>query len=155
MSIEIIIIYLMEILSFTKIKLFLSFIFSCFCISIWWYTQIVEAMYILLVLDFLFWFIYAYINNNISKKKMQLWTIKLVTYSFALIVFNYASIATMDANLFWLWIKELWVWYLAINEALSCLKHLWNLWVPIPLKLIAKLEFYKDSLNIDDFNNKK
>lgn len=150
---ETIIVYLMNTFTITKIKLFLTFVFTCFC-SIIWYNDMIEALYILLMLDFLFWFIYAWKNNDISKKKMQLWLLKLITYSLALIVFKYTHIATNWANLLWIWIKELWVWYLAINEALSCLKHLWNLWVPIPRKLIMKLENYRDWLNIWDFKNK-
>lgn len=148
-----IVIYLMQTFSITKIKIFLSLLFSYFCVTIWWYNQIVEAMYVLLILDFLFWFIHAWKENHISKKKMQLGTLKLIMYSFALIVFNYASIATWDIKIYWIWIRELWVAYLAINETLSCLKHLWNLWVPIPRKLIKKLEWYKENLDIGDFKS--
>lgn len=147
---EIIYTYTINTFSITKIKIFLSMIFSCFCIFIWWYNKMIEAMYILLILDFILWFIFAWKNNNISKRKMQLWIIKIITYSITLIVINYADIATMWADLFWIWIREFWVWYLSINEALSCLKHLWNLWVPIPKRIIEKLENYRDNLNIKD-----
>lgn len=142
--------YILDTFTITKIKIFLSMIFSCFCVVIWWYDKVIEAMYVLLILDFILWFIYAWRNNNISKRKMELWIAKIITYSITLIVINYADIATMSANVYWVWIREFWVWYLAVNEALSCLKHLWNLWVPIPKRIIKKLENYRDNLSIND-----
>lgn len=78
---------------------------------------------------------------------MQLGIVKIVTYSITLIVINYADIAAMWANIGWVGIRELGVWYLAINEALSCLKHLAVFWVPLPKKLFAKLEWYRDEFN--------
>lgn len=152
---ESIIVYIINTFTFTKLKTLLSIIFSYAVIAIWWYDKMVEAMYVLLFMDFALWFIYAWINNKLSKKKMQLWLVKLMTYSLALIVFNYAQTVTMWANIMGVWIREFWIWYLAINEALSCLKHLWDLWVPIPTWLIAKLENYRDNLEMKDLSDKK
>lgn len=152
---EYILTYILNTFTITKIKLLLSVILSYFTLMIWWYTSGVEAMYILLFLDFILWFSIAYNKNNLSKKKLQLWFLKMLTYSIALIVFNYADITTLWANISWIWIKEFWICYLALNEALSCLKHLWCMWVPIPRKIIEKLENYKDWLEIKDFTENK
>jgi phage-related holin len=82
---------------------------------------------------------------------MQLGIVKILTYSITLIVIHYADIATLSADIAGVWIREIGVGYLAINEALSCLKHLSSFWVPLPKLLIQKLEGYRDNLDSKDF----
>lgn len=106
-----------------------------------------QALYVLLTLDFLLGFMVAWKNENISKKKMQLGLVKLVTYSIAVIVFNYMHIATQGANIAGIGIRELGVAYLAITEGLSALRHLADLWVPLPMNLIKKIENFRDNLD--------
>lgn len=147
---ETILLYIINTFTVTKLKAFITIVVSFFWMLIWWITIMIKAMFALLILDFILWFIYAWITHNISKKKMQLWIVKLLTYSCTLIVLNFTNLAIMWININWFWIMEFWVSYLAVNEALSCLKHLWNLWVPIPVWIVNKLENYKDNLTIKD-----
>lgn len=143
--------YLMQTFTITKFKMFLSVLYSWFAYLVWGIDLMVQSMYALLILDFALWFMVAWQSHTISKKKMQLWIVKILTYSVTLIVIHYADIATLSADIAWVWIREIWVWYLAINEALSCLKHLTSFWVPLPKWLILKLEGYRDNLDSKDF----
>ena len=148
---ESIAIYLSQTFTVTKLKMCLSVLYSWFAYIVWWIDLMVQSMYVLLILDFVLGFAIAWQSHTISKKKMQLGIVKIVTYSLTLIVIHYADIATMSSSIAWVWIREIGVWYLAINEALSCLKHLSSFWVPLPWNLIAKLEWYRDNLNSKDF----
>ena len=147
---EAIFIYIMNTFTFTKLKLWLAVSYSWFSYIIGWFDLMVESLYILLVMDFVLGFLHAWNTHTISKKRMQLGIIKIITYSVTLIVINYADISAMWVNFQWVWIRELWVAYLSINEALSCLHHLWKFWVPLPMWLIKKLEWYRESLDTTD-----
>lgn len=59
----------------------------------------VQSMYMLLMLDFFLGFMVAWQSQKISKKKMQLGIVKILTYSITLIVIHYADIATMSADI--------------------------------------------------------
>lgn len=146
--------YCIATFTFTKLKTFLAFLFGIFWTIIGGFTVMVQAMFILLVLDFILGFIIAWKDWTISKKKMQLGIVKIVAYCLTLIVLNYTNIVIWWINFNWFWILEFWVSYLGINEALSCLKHLWNLWVPIPIWIIKKLENYKENLEMKDLSSK-
>ena len=143
--------YLIHTFSITKLKVFLSVLYSWFSYVIGGFDLMVQSMYVLLMLDFVLGFINAWQSHTISKKKMQLGIVKILTYSITLIVIHYADIATLSADIAWVGIREIGVGYLAINEALSCLKHLTSFWVPLPKWLIQKLEGYRDNLDSKDF----
>lgn len=148
---ESIIAYLLNTFTVTKAKVILSVIYSWFSYMIWGYTLLVESMYVLLIIDFILGFNRAWVTHTLSRKKMQLWIVKIISYSVTLIVINYADIATLHANIMGIGIKELGVAYLAVNEALSCSKHLSLIWVPLPMGVVKKLELYRDNLNSADF----
>ena len=148
---EAILVYLANTFLFTKTKAIFLFILWFFWIMIWWFDAMKQALFILLMIDFVLWFIIAWKTSTLSKKRIQLWMIKIVSYCMTLIVLNYTSIAIWWLNINWFWLVEFWVSYLAINEWLSALRHLSKLWVPIPQGLIDKLENYKDNLELKDF----
>lgn len=138
--------YILHTFAVTKGKLILSFAYTIFAYLIGGFDIMVQALYILLILDFILWFLDAWQKHILSKKKMQLWIIKIITYSITLIVVHYADVSSMSIDIGWVWIREIGVSYLSINEALSCLRHLSVFWVPLPIWLIKKLEWYKDNL---------
>ena len=148
---EAIITYLIQTFTVTKLKVFLLVLYSWFAYAVGGFDLMVQSMYILLMLDFVLGFMVAWQSHTISKKKMQLGIVKILTYSMTLIVIHYADIATLSADIAGVWIREIGVWYLAINEALSCLKHLSTFGVPLPKLLIQKLEGYRDNLDSKDF----
>ena len=148
---EAIITYLLQTFTITKLKVILSVLYSWFAYMVGGVDLMVQSMYVLLMLDFVLGFMVAWQSHTISKKKMQLGIVKILTYSMTLIVIHYADIATLSADIAGVWIREIWVWYLAINEALSCLKHLSTFGVPLPKWLIQKLEGYRDNLDSKDF----
>lgn len=143
--------YLAHTFTITKIK-------ACFTVILWIFSALIgeisimiQAMFILLMLDFFLGFLLARIKWEVSKKKMQLGIVKMVAYCITLIVFHYTDISVMQIDINGFWVMEFGVSYLAVNEALSCLKHLSCLWVPIPQKIIDKLENYKDNIGMKDF----
>lgn len=148
---EAILSYLVQTFTITKLKAVLSILYSWFAYLIGWFDTMVQWLYVLLILDFILGFWNAWKHHTISKKKMQLGIVKIIAYSITLIVIHYADIATLSADILWVGIREVGVGYLAVNEALSCLKYLWNFWVPLPAGLIARLEWYRDNLNSADF----
>lgn len=144
---ETVILYLSNIFTFNKFKFWLSILFSWFSYLIGGFDSMIQALYILLVLDFLTWFMLAWRDNKLSKRKMQLGIVKLVTYSMAVIVFNYMHEVTNWANILGIGIREIGVAYLAITDGISCLKHLSDLGVPLPVNLIGKLEDFKKNID--------
>lgn len=148
---EAIIVYLTNTFLFTKTKAFIAFLIWLFWIMVWWLDAMKQALFMLLILDFFLWFVLAFANNTLSKKRMQLWIVKIFAYCIVLIAVNYTNIAIWWITIYWFWLMEFMVWYLALNELISILRHLWKLWVPIPKWLINKLENYKDSLELKDF----
>ena len=119
-----IITYLVNTFTLTKLKVCLSVLYSWFSYLIGGVDLMIQSVYVLLILDFILGFISAWLEHNISKKKMQLGIVKIVTYSVTLIVIHYADIATMSTDIAGVGIREIGIGYLAVNEALSCLKHL-------------------------------
>jgi len=148
---ESIIAYLINTFTITKAKVWLSILYSWFSYLIGGFDSMVQGLYILLFLDFFLGFTNAWQTHTISKKKMQLGIVKIIAYSLTLIVIHYADMATLSADILGLGIREFGVGYLAINEALSCLKYLTGFWVPLPKWLIQRLELYRDNLNAKDF----
>lgn len=148
---EAILAYVGHTFTINKAKAILSIILSWTSFLVGWITAMIQALYLLLILDFILWFWIAFfVRHDLSKKKFQLWLAKFILYWIALIVFNLTDILVWHVQILWVWIKEIGVSYLWIWEALSCLRHLWDLWVPIPKKLIEKLENYRDNLDSKD-----
>ena len=152
---EQIITYLSKTFVFTKWKIILSFLISCIGALMWWYTVMIKALFILMIIDFFLWFTLAWRDDNIREDKIKDWLKKFATYCITLMVFNHTDIALMGFNVLWMWVLELWIWYLSLNESLSTLKHLEKFWVPIPKKLIKKLENFRDDFDNKNINNIK
>lgn len=145
---EAILTYAAHTFTINKAKAILSILLSWASFLVWGINAMIQALYLLLILDFILWFSIAFfIKHDLSKKKFQLWLTKFILYWVALIVFNLTDILVWHVEIFGVWIREIWVSYLWIGEALSCLRHLGDLWVPIPKKLIQKLENYRDNLD--------
>ena len=140
-------IYISHTLAFTKIKTVLTVIIWFIATLIGWFTILIKALFLLLIIDFILWFTLAWINHNISRKKLNYWIWKIVAYCIALIVLNLTSIAILNFNINGFWLLEFGIAYLALNEAISALNHLSRLWVPIPIAIVNKLEKYKSDLD--------
>lgn len=145
--VESLITYMVHTLTFSKLKLFISSVIALFTALIWGYTALIEALFMLMVIDFVLWFVNAWQKNALSRERMRNGFIKIIWYCIALIVLNYTSIAVFWANIGGYGVKEFWVSYLAVHEWISTLRHLACMWVPIPKSLLDKLENYKEKLD--------
>lgn len=96
---EAIIAYLLQTFTITKLKVVLSVLYSWFAYMVGGVDIMVQSMYVLLMLDFVLGFAVAWQSHTISKKKMQLGIVKILTYSVTLIVIHYADIATLSADI--------------------------------------------------------
>ena len=96
---EAIITYLLQTFTITKLKVVLSVLYSWFAYMVGGVDLMVQSMYVLLMLDFVLGFMVAWQSHTISKKKMQLGIVKILTYSMTLIVIHYADIATLSADI--------------------------------------------------------
>jgi len=131
--------YIIGMFSISKIKVISSSIIWLYIYLIWGYSALTEAFFILLILDFILWFLKAWNKWEVKYKKLQLWLQKIFIYCLLLIAFNQANIVVWWVNIMWIWIKQFWVSYIALMELISILKHCLWLWVPIPKTLLNKL----------------
>lgn len=72
---------------------------------------------------------------------------KFLTFGITIIVGNLLDIVFFHkTNVDYGW-RNAFIVYLSVNEALSVCKHLINFNVPLPKKLIRKLESFKDDMD--------
>jgi len=134
---------LTELTTWIQLKSLLSWFLTWYIVLIWWYTEITQALFILMILDFLLWFMKAWKYNNIRSEKLKHWFIKMVWYSLWLIVLHQITIVTGKFEILWFTLVAFGTWYLAVNEWISCLKHLNDFWFKLPKVIVDKIKDFK------------
>lgn len=139
--------YIGQILTAKGIKAFLSLVALGLSWLVGWIDQVGVALFALVCSDYLLWFLHAWKNDKISKKKLRSWVGKFLTYWLTIIVGNLLDIVFFHKTQVDYGWRNAFIVYLSINEALSVCKHLINFGVRLPEKLLKKLENYRDDID--------
>jgi len=140
--------YIHQIFIHPLIKWILSTIFLVIQYLIWWFDLVVHALLILPILDFVMWFTVAFRDHKISRCKMMSWLFKMMVYFVWVAMAHWTDILIFHTELEF-GFKNFIIVYLWVNESISIIKHMADLGVKVPVKLVQRLESYRDNLNIN------
>lgn len=144
---EFISLYVHQIFSHLYVKLIFSWFMLIAEYAIGWFDLVVKWLLILLILDFTMWFSVAFRDHRLSRTRMMGWLYKMIVYFVGVAMWYWTDIIIFHSTVEF-WFKNFIVVYLGINESLSIIRHMATFNVKIPLKLIERLENYRDNLNI-------
>lgn len=144
---ETILVYLTQLFSAKEIKAFFSSLFVFISYLFWGIDQVAIVFLVMLVLDFIFGFSLAWKNDDIQPARLKKWMIKFLLYGVVIIVGNMMDIIIFKQTVE-LGFKNAFMIYLWVNEAISILKKCQMLGVPLPPRLLKKIEKIRDSVDI-------
>lgn len=146
---ETILVYVTQLLSAKGIKAFFSSLLVFTSYLFWGIDQVAIAFLVMLCLDFIFWFSLAWKNDNVQPERLKKGTVKFLLYGIVIIVWNMTDIIifhqTVDFGF-----KNAFMIYLWVNEAISILKKCQMLGVPLPPRLLKKIEKIRDSVDVQN-----
>ena len=131
-------------------KLLVSSFGSIFSSMLGGVATLVVVLFLLLCCDFLLGFCRAWVLNRISGRKMRSGAGKMFFYAVAVIVMAAVEHAVRQSGIPFP-VRDFFLAFLCINEALSCMEHLAFFGVPFPRRLRERLRKYRDSI----FNEEK
>lgn len=137
-------IYLHQIFTHPLIKSSVSFLVVSLEFMIWWFDVAIRALLILLILDFVIGFAVAFRDHRISGRKMMEWLYKMMVYFVWVSMAHWTDILIFHTTVEF-WFQNFIIVYLWVNESLSIIKHMNDLWVKVPIKLVKRLESYRDN----------
>lgn len=139
--------YLHQILTHPFIKgtialvvVFLEFMFGGFDIAI-------RALLVLLILDFIMGFSVAFKEHKISRRKMMWWLYKMMIYFVGVSMAHWTDLLIFHTVVEF-WFQNFIIVYLGVNESLSIIKHMRDFGVNVPIRLIQRLESYRDNISV-------
>jgi phage-related holin len=139
--------YMQQVFNHPFLKAFISFIFVSLEYTIGWFDLVIRALLILLILDFVMWFSIAFRDHKISRKKLMSWLYKMMVYFGGVAMSHWTDIIIFHQSVEF-WFQNFIIVYLGVNESISIIKHMADLGVKVPMKLITRLESYRDTLDI-------
>jgi len=129
------------------VKSIIAFIVVSFEFLIWWFDMAIRALLVLLILDFVMWFSVAFRDHRISRKKMMNGLYKMMIYIVGISMAHWTDILIFHTTVEF-GFQNFIIVYLGVNESLSIIKHMNDLWVKMPIKLVERLESYRDNVSI-------
>lgn len=141
---EIIMMYISKILSFKFWKVLISTIIIIISSFIGWLGEVVHALLLLMVIDFILWLSRAYRDHKFSSGRLRWGLYKFILYSIAMISGNFTDILIFHKAMEY-GFQNFIILYLGVWEMLSIIKHLHHYGVKFPAKLIKSLENFRDN----------
>jgi len=114
---------------------------------IWWFDMAIRALLVLLILDFVMWFSVAFRDHRISRKKMMSGLYKMMIYFVGVSMAHWTDILIFHTTVEF-GFQNFIIVYLGVNESLSIIKHMNDLGVKMPIKIVERLESYRDNTSI-------
>ena len=108
-------------------------------------SALVVILFLLLCCDFLLGFCRAWVLDRISGRKMRAGVCKMFFYFVAVLVMAAVEHAVRQSGVPFP-VRDFFIAFLCINEALSCMEHLAFFGVPFPHKLRGRLRKYRDAI---------
>lgn len=137
-------------LDFNFLKAVVAVIWAWILDSVGYPGSAITWLIMLCLFDFALGFIRALASSNVSGAKLRRGATKCVWYMCAVFIFGYVDNAVGIALPLPVSIRDLFIAYLAVNEALSCVDHLAFFRVPIPEAFLKRLRRYRDQLTSDN-----
>ncbi len=138
--------YLHELFSYKFIKILGAFLMSGLSFIFGGFGSEVLALLVLMILDFVFGFLVAFVKKDIDSGEMRRGIFKFILFGVAIITGHLLDVVLSASGLGKLLqdnvinFKALIVAYLAINEGISILEHLSFFGVPLPRKIFLRLK---------------
>lgn len=139
--------YMHQIFHHPALKAFLTTLLVLIEFAIGWFDQVMQALLMLIILDFLMWFAIAWRDHKVSRHKMMTWLYKMMIYCGGIMMGHWTDILVFHHEIEF-GIQNIVIVYLGVNEALSIIKHMNSFWVKMPIALVKKLESYRDNINL-------
>lgn len=143
---EIITAYWSQIASLKAIKLVLSGMVMILSFLVWEFNIAIVSCGILYLADLFCWMGIAAYKWRWDWGKLRKGIFKFILYGVAIIVGHMLDLLVIHDTVEF-GAQYIIIMYLGITEALSVLKHLANMWLHIPIKLINRLEGMRDNLD--------
>lgn len=140
-------IYVHQIIHHPLIKWFIALIIVALEFLIWWFDIAIRALLVLLILDFVMGFSIAFRDHKVSRKKMMLWLYKMMIYFVWVSMAHWTDLLIFHTTVEF-WFQNFIIVYLWVNESLSIIKHMNDLGVKVPVKLVQRLESYRDNISV-------
>lgn len=139
--------YLHQILNHPFIKGSIAMIVVFLEFMIWGFDVAIRALLVLLILDFIMWFSVAFRDHRISRKKMMSGLCKMMIYFVGVSMAHWTDILIFHTTVEF-GFQNFIIVYLGVNESLSIIKHMADLGVKMPIKIVERLESYRDNISI-------
>lgn len=144
---ETIIGYLHQVTNHPFIKAIITTVVVILEFLIGWFDMVIRALLVLLILDFIMWFSVAFRDHRISRRKMMNWLYKMIIYFVGVSMAHWTDILIFHTTVEF-WFQNFIIVYLGVNESLSIIKHMNDLGVKMPIKIVERLESYRDNISI-------
>lgn len=123
-----------------------AFVFGVVGAALGGVWPLVILLVFLLTVDFILGFARASRTGGWKSSKFAAGWMKYVFYPLAVFVMALAEEAIAQSAPFRIPVRDMFVAYLCVNEALSCLEHLSFFGVPVPASIRDRLREYRDTL---------
>lgn len=127
--------YFRELLENFSAKAALSGIFGFAGTLVGGAAPLINALFVLMLLDFVLGFWRAVRLHAVSGSKLKAGALKFVFYALSVVVMAGVDFALIRAGLMRLPLRDLYIAYLCITEGLSALEHLAWFGVPVPPRI--------------------
>lgn len=141
---DIIMMYISQILSFKFWKILMSTVIIIISTFFGWLNEVVHALIFLMSIDFILWLSRAYRDHRFSSGRLRWGLYKFILYSIAMISGHFTDIIIFH-NTMEYGFQNFIILYLWVGEMLSIIKHLHHYGVRFPKKLIKSLENFRDN----------
>lgn len=138
--------YFSQLADWGRIKSILLWMVIALETAMGWWGSTVQALWLLMVMDFVLGFSEAWIEKRISFPKLRQWVWKFTLYSLAILLGHQIDVLILHSSMEF-WFKNAFVVYLWVNESLSIIRHFHKFWLPVPKSVVNKLEEIKKSLD--------
>ncbi len=144
---EAVLLYLAHIFTLNKFKVLCSFLVYILAAWVGGFDLVFIAAFSLAFTDYALWFLWGWKNNKLDKQKMKDGVWKFPLYYIA-VFSGYKLDEMLPGFMQGVWpVHNFIVVYIGLMEFLSVSKWLMRFNVPLPRKLIEKLENYRDDMN--------
>lgn len=140
---------LTKVFSFAGLKALITIVVVYIEYMLGGFDLVMRWLLMLMILDFVMGFSNAARRHELSRGKMAAGIYKFILYGITIMTGHWTDIIVFHQEVEF-WLQNVFIVYLWLTEALSILKHASDLWVPIPKRIIVRLESYRDKIDIKD-----
>lgn len=145
---------LSKVFSYGVFKVLITSLLIAVEYAIGWWDLVIKALLVLMLIDFCTGFAHAWKEHRVSRRKMVGGIYKFILYFVAISTSHWTDIIFFHQEIEF-GFQNTMIIYLWVTEALSIVKHLADLGIHIPQKIVARLESYREMVDTDDTQDSK